>query len=35
LTSLGDGLPSAEGEHERLVPFMSFIASKPRVRKEK
>jgi hypothetical protein len=25
LVSLGDGLPSLEGEHERLVPLLSSI----------
>jgi hypothetical protein len=27
LVSLGDGLPSLEGEHERLVPLLSSIVS--------
>jgi hypothetical protein len=33
LVSLGEGLPSTEGEHGRLVPFFSSITSKPRAGK--
>jgi hypothetical protein len=32
LASSGEGLPSAEGEHECLVPLLSSIASEPRAR---
>jgi hypothetical protein len=31
LASLGEGLPSAEGQHGRLVPLLSSIESKLRV----
>jgi hypothetical protein len=33
LVSLGEGLPSTEGEHGRLVPFFSSITSKLRAGK--
>jgi hypothetical protein len=33
LASLGEGLPSAEGERGCLVPLLSSIDSKPRVGK--
>jgi hypothetical protein len=32
LVSLGEGVPSAEGERGRLVPFLSFIANESRAR---
>jgi hypothetical protein len=34
LASLGDVLHSLEGEHERLMPLLSSIATETRARKE-